>query len=124
MQICKFFLDAVEKSKYGWFWACPNGESCHYRHALPPGFILKRDAKKLAEETKKLRDEFTLEDLIEKERAALGSQNLTRVTLETFMMWKVRNCQFDCKQVQSQIVKLHENSNFLTFRLDIFRNGS
>lgn len=88
--ICKFFLDAVEKSKYGWFWECPNGASCHYRHALPPGFLLKKDAKKMAEEAKKLRDEFTLEDLIEKERAALNSQNLTKVTLESFMMWKKR----------------------------------
>ena len=36
-QICKFFLSAVENNKYGWFWECPNGPSCHYRHALPPG---------------------------------------------------------------------------------------
>ncbi|CAL8069992.1 unnamed protein product [Orchesella dallaii] len=91
--ICKFFLDAVEKNKYGWFWQCPNGENCHYRHALPPGFILKRDAKKLAEESKKLRDEVSLEDLIERERAALSSQNLTKVTLESFMMWKKRKLQ-------------------------------
>jgi len=91
--ICKFFLDAVEKNKYGWFWQCPNGDNCHYKHALPPGFILKRDAKKLAEETKKLRDEVSLEDLIERERAALSSQNLTKVTLESFMMWKKRKLQ-------------------------------
>lgn len=39
-----FFLEAVEKSKYGWFWSCPNGTSCIYRHALPPGFILKKVA--------------------------------------------------------------------------------
>lgn len=42
LQICKFFLDAVEKSKYGWFWSCPNGEHCKYKHALPPGFVLKK----------------------------------------------------------------------------------
>lgn len=41
-QICMFFLEAVEKSKYGWFWSCPNGTSCIYRHALPPGFVLKK----------------------------------------------------------------------------------
>lgn len=23
--ICKYFLDAVEKRQYGWFWVCPNG---------------------------------------------------------------------------------------------------
>nr|CAG4646526.1 EOG090X0C5B [Macrothrix elegans] len=82
--ICKFFLDAVEKNKYGWFWECPSGESCIYRHALPPGFVLKKDKKK---EEKK--DEISLEDLIEKERAALGA-NQTKVTLETFLAWKKR----------------------------------
>lgn len=25
--VCKFFLDAIEKEVYGWFWKCPNGES-------------------------------------------------------------------------------------------------
>ena len=36
--VCKFFLEAVESGKYGWFWDCPNGtEKCQYRHALPPG---------------------------------------------------------------------------------------
>ena len=61
-QICKYFLDAVENYKYGWFWSCPTGEKCHYRHALPPGFKLKRDQKK---EEKK--DEISLEELVEKE---------------------------------------------------------
>ncbi|ESO10653.1 hypothetical protein HELRODRAFT_72073 [Helobdella robusta] len=81
--ICKYFLEAVETSKYGWFWSCPNGENCIYRHALPPGFVLKKDQKK---EDKG--DQISLEDLIEKERAALTSQNLTRVTLESFLKWK------------------------------------
>lgn len=41
-----YFLDqAVEKQLYGWFWACPNGEKCLYKHCLPPGFILKKDIK-------------------------------------------------------------------------------
>nr|CAG4637303.1 EOG090X0C5B [Ceriodaphnia reticulata]SVE73160.1 EOG090X0C5B [Ceriodaphnia reticulata] len=82
--ICKHFLDAVEKNKYGWFWECPSGETCIYRHALPPGFVLKKDKKK---EEKK--DEISLEDLIEKERAALGPKQ-TKVTLETFLAWKKR----------------------------------
>lgn len=82
--ICKHFLEAVEKSKYGWFWQCPSGEKCIYRHALPPGFVLKKDKKK---EDKG--DEISLEDLIERERAALGP-NQTRITLETFVAWKKR----------------------------------
>merc|ERR1712025_444605 len=40
-KVCKHFLDAVENAKYGWFWECPNGLNCVFRHALPPGFILK-----------------------------------------------------------------------------------
>ncbi|GLH04292.1 Zinc finger CCCH domain-containing protein 15 homolog [Gryllus bimaculatus] len=82
--ICKYFLDAVEKSKYGWFWSCPNGANCIYRHALPPGFVLKKDKKK-----DEKREEISLEDLIERERAALGS-TLTKITLETFIAWKKR----------------------------------
>lgn len=62
-QICKFFLDALENNKYGWFWECPNGASkCHYRHALPPGFVLKKDKKK---EDKT--EAISIEDLVEKQ---------------------------------------------------------
>lgn len=83
--VCKYFLDAVENGKYGWFWDCPNGTGCIYRHALPPGFILKKDRKKM----EKQKEEVSLEDLVERERAALGV-NTTRVTLETFLAWKKR----------------------------------
>ena len=38
------------------------------------------------------KDEISLEDLIEKERASLGS-NLTKVTLDTFKQWKIRKIQ-------------------------------
>ncbi len=33
--------------RFGWFWECPNGENCMYRHALPPGFVLKSQRKAL-----------------------------------------------------------------------------
>jgi hypothetical protein len=37
-KVCKFFIEAVENQKYGWFWVCPNGgDQCKYRHSLPPG---------------------------------------------------------------------------------------
>jgi hypothetical protein len=37
-KVCKFFIQAIEDGKYGWFWICPNGgDSCMYKHALPPG---------------------------------------------------------------------------------------
>lgn len=76
--MCKFFLEAVENSKYGWFWECPNGKNCHYRHALPAGklrsvimtlflcglgFVLKRDQKRMDEQ----KEVVSLEELIEKE---------------------------------------------------------
>ncbi|RNA36512.1 zinc finger CCCH domain-containing [Brachionus plicatilis] len=67
--VCKYFIEAVEKKTYGWFWNCPNGENCMYRHALPPGFTLKSDEKKKEEGEK-----ISLEMLIEKERASLGSK--------------------------------------------------
>jgi hypothetical protein len=37
-KVCKFFIEAIEDGKYGWFWICPNGgDTCKYKHALPPG---------------------------------------------------------------------------------------
>uniref|UniRef100_A0A914DHE8 C3H1-type domain-containing protein n=1 Tax=Acrobeloides nanus TaxID=290746 RepID=A0A914DHE8_9BILA len=86
--VCKYFIEAVENNKYGWFWECPNGGTCIYRHALPPGYVLSKDKKKL-EEMKKL-ETISLEELIEKERATLSSNNLTKVTLESFIEWKKR----------------------------------
>jgi len=62
-QVCKFFLDAIEKNIYGWFWNCPNGNKCIYRHALPPGFVLKKDKQKEEDEA----DKVTLEEHIENE---------------------------------------------------------
>lgn len=86
--ICKHFLEALESSKYGWFWECPNGGSkCHYRHALPPGFVLKKDRKK---EDKG--DHVSIEELVEIERAALGHYQ-TKITLETFLAWKRRKIE-------------------------------
>lgn len=44
IQIVMMMADAVEKRTYGWFWECPNGgDKCQYRHALPEGYVLKRD---------------------------------------------------------------------------------
>lgn len=62
-QVCKYFLEAVEKKQYGWFWVCPNGDKdCHYRHALPPGYVLKSQMKALLEEEA---DKITIEEEIE-----------------------------------------------------------
>lgn len=62
-QVCKYFLEVVEKKQYGWFWSCPNGgKDCHYRHALPPGYVLKSQMKALLEEEA---DKIPIEEEIE-----------------------------------------------------------
>jgi hypothetical protein len=39
-KVCKFFIQAIEDQKYGWFWTCPNGgDKCMYKHSLPPGYV-------------------------------------------------------------------------------------
>jgi len=81
--VCKYFLDAIEDKKYGWFWECPNGgEKCQYVHALPPGFVLK--SKKVAEEDEE--EPTPLEEIIEEERKKLTTH--TPVTKENFLKWK------------------------------------
>jgi len=53
----------VEKKQYGWFWSCPNGgKDCHYRHALPPGYVLKSQMKALLDEEA---DKIPIEEEIE-----------------------------------------------------------
>ncbi|KAJ9101043.1 hypothetical protein QFC21_003261 [Naganishia friedmannii] len=58
---------------------------CKYRHALPPGFVL-RSEKKAAEEAAK-KEVISLEDFLETERHKLKPP-LTPVTPETFAVWK------------------------------------
>jgi len=83
--ICKYFLDAIEQRKYGWFWVCPSGnDKCMYRHALPPGFVLS--AKKKKDEDEEEEEKVPLEDVLEAERRSL--KNATPLTLELFMKWK------------------------------------
>eukprot|EP01100_Stratorugosa_tubuloviscum_P012229 TRINITY_DN570_c1_g1_i1.p1 TRINITY_DN570_c1_g1~~TRINITY_DN570_c1_g1_i1.p1 ORF type:complete len:421 (-),score=226.03 TRINITY_DN570_c1_g1_i1:153-1415(-) len=79
--VCKFFVDAIENKKYGWFWNCPNGDSCIYRHALPPGFVLKSKDEKKEE---KVEEDWA--ELLESERKKIST--FTPVTLEKFVEWK------------------------------------
>ena len=81
--ICKHFIDAVETRRYGWFWECPNGgDKCQYRHALPEGYVLKRDQ---ASGPKGPDEGPRLEDIIEEIRKALTTR--TPVTLERLIEW-------------------------------------
>ncbi|XP_050113547.1 zinc finger CCCH domain-containing protein 21-like [Malus sylvestris] len=82
--VCKYFLEAVEKKQYGWFWVCPNGgKNCHYRHALPPGYVLKSQMKALLEEES---EKIPIEEEIENQRAKLTTS--TPMTPELFMQWR------------------------------------
>jgi len=102
--VCKYFLNAIEKSIYGWFWSCPNGDKCIYRHALPPGFVLKKDKKKEEEDEEKI----TLEEHIENERKQLTG-DLTPVTLQTFLAWKKRKIQEKKDKYQAELNKKKED---------------
>ena len=83
--VCKYFLQAVEERKYGWFWQCPNGgDTCKYKHALPPGFVLKEKGKKKTGDDEVVQ---SLEEWIEEQRTHLP-QKVTPVSLETFNEWK------------------------------------
>lgn len=87
--VCKYFLDAVEKKQYGWFWVCPNGgKDCHYRHALPPGYVLKSQMKALLEEEA---EKISIEEEIENQRAKVATT--TPMTTELFFQWKNRKTE-------------------------------
>lgn len=82
--VCKHFLDAVEKKQYGWFWVCPNGgKECMYRHALPPGYVLKSQMKALLDEES---EKISIEEEIENQRAKVATS--TPMTPDLFYQWK------------------------------------
>ncbi|EPE06264.1 translation machinery-associated protein 46 [Ophiostoma piceae UAMH 11346] len=105
-KVCKFFIEAIEDGKYGWFWICPNGaDKCMYKHALPPGFVLKTKEQRAAE--KALLDKsplrtLTLEDFLESERHKLTGTS-TPVNAETFAKWKSE--RLDKKAAEDQALK-------------------
>jgi len=81
--VCKYFLEAIESKKYGWFWECPNGAlKCIYQHCLPPGYVLKKEAKKDDDDE----EPATVEELIEEERTKLVTR--TPLTKALFLKWK------------------------------------
>ncbi|XP_010908512.1 zinc finger CCCH domain-containing protein 11 isoform X2 [Elaeis guineensis] len=87
--VCKYFLEAVERKQYGWFWVCPNGgKDCHYRHALPPGYVLKSQMKALLEEET---EKISIEEEIENQRAKTSTS--TPLTPELFMQWKKKKME-------------------------------
>lgn len=108
-KVCKYFIEAVENQKYGWFWVCPNGgDQCKYKHSLPPGFVLKTKEQRAAEKAlmdKSPLNTLTLEDWLESERHKLTGEG-TPVTPETFAKWKKE--RLDKKQAEEQARKAKE----------------
>ncbi|KAL6700362.1 hypothetical protein J3F84DRAFT_357938 [Trichoderma pleuroticola] len=122
-KVCKFFIQAIEDGKYGWFWICPNnGDKCMYKHALPPGFVLKTKEQRAAE--KALLDKsplktLTLEDFLESERHKLTG-TLTPVTPETFAKWKKE--RLDKKAAEEQARKAKDNTGRALFESGKWRD--
>ncbi|CAG8739365.1 7926_t:CDS:2, partial [Acaulospora colombiana] len=87
--VCKYFIEAIETRN-----------DCMYRHALPPGFVLKSQKKAMEEAAKA--NEISLEEFLEVERHKLGS-NLTPVTPESFAEWK--RTRLDKKAAEEDAVK-------------------
>ncbi|KAL4901680.1 hypothetical protein BDW74DRAFT_159932 [Aspergillus multicolor] len=110
-KVCKYFIEAVENQKYGWFWVCPNGgDKCMYKHSLPPGFVLKTKEQRAAEKAlmdKSPLNTLTLEDWLESERHKLTGE-LTPVTPETFAKWK--KDRMDKKAAEEQARKAKEDT--------------
>ena len=69
---------------------------------LPQGYVLNRD-KPADGGDEDSDDEMTLEEKIEEERAALPSEGLTPVTLESFMKWKADRAQRKQEELEQRI---------------------
>ncbi|KAG7006518.1 ccch finger dna binding protein [Physcia stellaris] len=124
-KVCKYFIEAVEMGKYGWFWTCPNGgDKCMYKHSLPPGFILKTREQRLAE--KALLDKsplktLTLEEFLETERQKLTG-TLTPVTPETFAKWKKE--RLDKKAAEEEAKRAKEATGRAMFESGAWEESS
>lgn len=95
--VCRFFLEAVERKQYGWFWVCPNGgDACKYRHCLPAGYVLKKDNEEEVQEE----EEEPIEERVERERQELPPGG-TPVTAESFSLWKE-------KKEKERLLELHQ----------------
>lgn len=107
--VCKFFLDAIEKEVYGWFWKCPNGEDCKYKHALPAGYVYKskkdRDLEAAARAAE-ADNAVSMEELIEEERKKLPPPDkLTPVTAESFAAWKEARAKRKAEELEARRVE-------------------
>jgi len=103
--ICKHFLEAIEKKQYGWFWVCPGGGAeCKYRHALPPGYVLKSQIKALAAEA--AANKMDIVDEIEAARASVAA--VTPVTEAVFAAWKAKRAALKAAEKAAAAAERHK----------------
>ena len=102
--ICKFFLTAVEKMTYGWFWKCPNGFGCRFRHALPKGYKFKPKLKP-GQEAPKVDTELQMIREIDEQRGNLESAKCTPVTEALFMKWVAKRREKKKRERDERIKK-------------------
>lgn len=118
--VCKFFLDAVKKRVYGFKWACPNGEECHYKHCLPKDYVIKTLQSKDQEEM--TIDEFQdLEERIDEERERIAV-NGTKVNDETFQAWKKKRKDKKDPDDKNLIKKLKTGRELFTSNKEAFKD--
>ncbi|KAF2746501.1 zinc finger-containing protein [Sporormia fimetaria CBS 119925] len=122
-KVCKYFVEAIENQKYGWFWTCPNGgDKCMYKHSLPPGYVIKTKEQRAAEKALMANSPLatlTLEDFLESERHKLTGK-LTPVTEETFAKWKKE--RMDKKAAEEQAKQMKEATGRAMFEKGDWRN--
>ena len=114
--ICKFFLQAVEKMKYGWFWKCQNGYNCKFRHALPPGYKFKPKIIP-GKNMPKVDTELILIKEIDAAREKLETDKCTPVTKELFMKWVKKRREKKQKDREERIKKFMKERGIKVKRL-------
>jgi len=93
---CHHFLNAIAEKKYGWFWQCPNGYDCKYKHALPVGFVLQTKDDKAGE-----KKEFNVERDIDEAMDNVRGTG-TKVTYEVYMEWRERRKKRKAKEAEEK----------------------
>jgi len=116
--ICKFFMDAVVKKIYGWKWECPNGDSCHYKHCLPQGFVIPTSKDKMQEEMG-VEEYMNLEEQIDEERERV-SKTGKQVNDETFKVWKAKRDELRKAQKSEE----EKKKKICTYRSSIIQKTS
>lgn len=93
---CHHFLNAIADQKYGWFWQCPNGYDCKYKHALPVGFVLQKKDDGRGE-----KKEFNVETDIDQAISDLASKG-TKMTYKLYLEWRERRKLRKAKEAEQK----------------------